>query len=506
MKIAFRVDASLQIGSGHVMRCLTLAEALRERGVEAHFVCRDLNGHLGDFIHAQGFDVCLLPAPGSGQKSLDWCAHAPWLEVQWQQDAQETIEALQNAGTVDWLVVDHYALDRNWETMLLVTATKVMAIDDLADRPHACCLLLDQNFYADMPSRYEGLLPQACTQLLGPGYALLRPEFGTIRQHLRERDGSVKQLFVFFGGSDASNQTEIVLGAIQQLNRNDIIVDVVVGEMNPRREAIKRLCSQLPKVNYHCQVSHVATLMAAADLAVTAGGSTTWERCCLGLPSLVVSTADNQLELCAFGAEKGLFHLLGRSGKLSVDDYRAALMIFTSTPANLRSFSSRGLELVDGKGAQRVASMMTSHEIMVRLAVAEDCDSIHSWRNAEETRRHIFDSQPIPIHVHRNWYAKTLINPDRILLVGELAGQPVGVLRFDIEREQATISIFLVPGVIGQGIGTHLICAGSRWLSRHRPEVRLVKAEILGENIGSIRAFERAGYTLHHLTYQERLQ
>ena len=506
MKIAFRVDASLQIGSGHVMRCLTLAQALRERGAEALFVCRKLDGHLGGLIKAQGFDVCLLPAPCSAQKSLDWNAHAPWLEVLWQQDAQETIEALQDTGTVDWLVVDHYALDMNWETMLQVTAAKVMAIDDLADRPHACSLLLDQNFYADMQGRYEGLLPQTCSMLMGPGYALLRPEFGTERQHLRERLGSVRQLFVFFGGADSSNQTEIVLSAIQRLNRNDIVVDVVVGEMNPHRETIKSLCSQLPKVNYHCQISHVATLMAAADLAVAAGGSTTWERCCLGLPSLVVSTAENQLELCAFGAEKGLFHLLGRSGQLSVDDYYAALKTFIATPENLRAFSSRGLELVDGKGAQRVASMMAPQEIIVRLAEAEDCDAIHSWRNAEETRRHIFDSQPIPIQVHRDWYAKALKNPDRILLVGELAGQPIGVLRFDIETEQATISIFLVPGVIGRGIGTQLICAGSRWLSRHRPEVKIVNAEILGENVSSIRAFERAGYTLHHLTYQEKLQ
>lgn len=506
MKIAFRVDSSLQIGSGHVMRCLTLAEALRERGAETHFMCRELIGHLGGLIEAQGFGVCLLPAPDSGQKSLDWSAHASWLQVHWQQDANDTTEAMQKIGPVDWLVVDHYALDMNWETMLLVTAAKVMAIDDLADRPHACSLLLDQNFYADMPSRYEGLLPQACTQLLGPRYALLRSEFGTERQRLRERDGSVKQLFVFLGGSDTSNQTEIVLSAIQRLNRNDIIVDVVVGEMNPRREAIKSLCSQLPNVNYHCQVSNVAALMATADLAVTAGGSTTWERCCLGLPSLVVSTADNQLKLCAFGAEKGLFHLLGRSGQLSVDDYFTALMIFTSTPENLRPFSSRGVELVDGKGAQRVASMMIPQEIRVRLAVAEDCDSIHSWRNAEETRRHIFDSQPIPIQAHRDWYAKALKNPDRILLVGELAGQPIGVLRFDIETGQATISIFLVPGVIGRGIGTELIRAGSRWLSLYHPEVKILNAEILGENVGSIRAFERAGYTLHHLTYQEKLQ
>lgn len=506
MKIAFRVDASTQIGSGHVMRCLTLADTLRERGAEVLFICRELDGHLCGLIQIRGFDACLLSAPEPTPEALTWNAHASWLEVPWEQDARETLVALQSTCHFDWLIVDHYALGSDWETRLLSVTDKVMVIDDLADRSHACTLLLDQNFYADMSSRYEGLLPQACTQLLGPGYALLRPEFGAERQHLRERDGSVKQLFVFFGGCDASNQTEMVLSAIQRLNRTDIVVDVVVGEMNPQRDAIKNQCSRLPGVNYHCQVSNVASLMAAADLAITAGGSTTWERCCLGLPSLVVSTAKNQLELCAFGAKQGLFHLLGRSGQLSVDDYCAALMVFIAAPENLCAFSSRGLELVDGKGAQRVASVMMPKEIMLRIAGAEDCESIHSWRNAEETRRHIFDSQPIPLEVHREWYAKALKDPDRILLVGEMDGQPVGVLRFDIEAKQATISIFLVPGIIGRGIGSELICTGSRWLSAHRPEVKVVNAEILGENIGSIRAFERAGYRLHHLTYQEKIQ
>lgn len=506
MKIAFRVDASVRIGSGHVMRCLTLADALRERSAEVLFVCRELEGQLDNLIRKKGFDVCLLPAPAPSSETLDWNAHASWLEVSREQDARETISALQNADSFDWLVVDHYALDADWETRLQSATVNIMVIDDLADRLHACHLLLDQNYYADMASRYTGLLPSSCTQLLGPNYALLRPEFSEERKSLRKRDGSVKRLFVFFGGSDASNQTEKVLDAILRLNRNDIAVDVVVGEMNPRREAIKGQCSQLKGVYYHCQIDHVASLMAAADLAITAGGSTTWERCSLGLPALVVSTAANQLALCSFGAEQGLFHLLGRCEEISVEDYCAALMIFTSTPENLRAFSTRGTELVDGKGTQRVASTMIPREIVLRPAIAEDCDSIHAWRNAEETRRYIFDSQPIPLEVHRDWYAKTMNNPNRLLLVGESGGEPVGVLRYDIEDDQATISIFLVPGVVGQGIGTQLIFAGSRWLSRQRPEVNIVNAEILGENIGSLRAFERAGYCLHHLTYQEKLQ
>ena len=506
MKIAFRVDASLQIGSGHVMRCLTLAEALRERGAETHFVCRELDGHLGGLIQAQGFDVCLLPVPGSRHKSLDWSAHAPWLEVHWQQDAKETIEVMQNVGPVDWLVVDHYALDMNWEIMLLVSATKVMAIDDLADRPHDCSLLLDQNFYADMPSRYEKLLPHSCVQLLGPKYALLRAEFAEAGKELHQRVGSIKRLFMFFGGADVNNETGKALKAIHRLNRSDIIVDVVVGSTNPHQFAIQEFCQKYENLRYHCQVDNMANLMVAADLAIAAGGATTWERCCLGLPTLVVATANNQLEMCLYGAEKGLFHYLGKAEHVSVDDYCVALSTFLAARENLSSFSARGRELVDGRGVQRVCNRLIHSEIVLRPAVADDCNKIYTWRNAEETRRHIFESRPIGETEHREWFARSLADPDRFIFIGEIAKQPIGVFRLDLDGEHAKVSIYMVPGRSGRGLGLRLIETGIEWVQKNLNSVKNLIADIKPENLQSLKIFSDCGFVEHHRVMKKQFK
>ena len=287
MRVVFRVDSSLDIGTGHVMRCLTLGERLKESGIAVTFICRDLPGNLSGYIESRGFAVQRLPAPSTlTAAGLSTHNYGAWLGVHWQDDAAQTAELLAQSGAVDWLVVDHYALDAGWERRLRPLVQKIMAIDDLANRTHDCDLVLDQNFYLDLEDRYDRLVPTQCVKLLGPRYALLRPEFRQARKNLRERDGQVKRILVFFGGSDAGNETAKALEAIRLLNRPEIAVDVVVGGINPHRRQIEELCAGWPATTCHCQVNNMAELMAGADLAIGAGGTTTWERCCLGLPSV----------------------------------------------------------------------------------------------------------------------------------------------------------------------------------------------------------------------------
>jgi len=204
LKILIRTDSSVQIGTGHVMRCLTLADELRERGAEIVFVCRDFAGNLCGYTEGN-------------------LKHAAWLGADWQTDARQVEEIIKDFNThPDWLVVDHYALDERWERYLRSYVKKIMVIDDLADRPHDCDLLLDQNFYENLESRYDGLAPSGCKKLLGPKYALLRPEFREERKNLRKRDGYVKRIMIFFGGSDPTNETTKALEAVRMLNRPDI--------------------------------------------------------------------------------------------------------------------------------------------------------------------------------------------------------------------------------------------------------------------------------------------
>ncbi|MDT8440442.1 MAG: UDP-2,4-diacetamido-2,4,6-trideoxy-beta-L-altropyranose hydrolase [Desulfuromonadales bacterium] len=507
MKCVLRVDASIQIGSGHVMRCLTLAEALRAKGAEVLFVSRQLPGHLHDLIERQGVALCRLPAPAQVAARLDWNRHAAWLEVPWQQDAQETLACLQRVdGAIDWLVVDHYALDQQWEKRVRARVGNIMVIDDLADRVHDCDLLLDQNLYQDANLRYTTLVNKECRLLLGPKYALLRDEFPVARRPLADRDGKIRRVLIFYGGADPGRETIKALEAFESARLTNVEADVVVGATNPAREEIRSWCARRAGLRYHCQISNMAELMASADLMLCAGGTTTWERCALGLPGVVTATAGNQEMVAEQSARSGLSFYLGRSADVTTEQIANVLVALSCSPQCLQMYSVNGLAVVDAAGAKRVVGALCPPEIALRLAGPADCDSLYEWRNAEETRRHIFDREPIPLEDHRRWYRAALDNPDRILLIGEIDGEPAGVLRYDLTADKALVSIYLVPGRQGQGVGSELIRTGSCWLRQNRPAVRSIVAEILRSNAGSLRAFEQAGYDEHHRTYEKVLQ
>lgn len=330
MIVCIRTDASVEIGSGHVMRCLTLAEALRDKGAMVSFICRELQGNLIGYIVDKGFFVHHLPAPENIVEPLKGTKHACWLGVPWQADAKEVWAILEAPAKPGWLVVDHYALDHGWETLVRPLVGKIMVIDDLADRCHDCDMLLDQNLYEQMDIRYEGLLPVRCKKFLGPKHALLRPEFLEARRTLQERNGIIRRILIFFGVSDQTNETSKALRAIISLNRPDINLDVVVGSVNPHMEEIKALCRIIPNATYHCQIDNMAELMASADLAIGAGGTTTWERSYLGLPSIIVVIADNQQETSNAVAAAGVSLVLGRGDAVTEDALARAIMYFLS--------------------------------------------------------------------------------------------------------------------------------------------------------------------------------
>lgn len=314
IRVAIRVDSSVSIGSGHLMRCLTLAERLRrQENAEVHFISRDLEGNLHDRIKKAGFLLHVLPRH-SWNESL--AGYAAWLTVPQEVDAEETKTFLQEIGKVDWLVVDSYALDKRWERKMQSFADRIFVIDDLANREHDCDVLLDQNFYLDKEHRYIGFVPDTCKLLLGPQHALLREEFYEARAHLCKRNGKIKRILVFYGGSDMTNETLKAVNALSIWHgmHPGATVDVIVGASNSHRQEIKAFCNSLETrewMEYHCQVDNMAEFMARADLALGAGGSTTWERCFLELPSIVTSVAENQKKIAEDCAAAGYITYLG---------------------------------------------------------------------------------------------------------------------------------------------------------------------------------------------------
>lgn len=349
MNVVFRVDASARMGIGHLMRCLTLAESLRERGVQLRFICREHTGNLIAHLRQKAMPVTVLPAPAINHTASGE-DYAVWLGVTPAEDAEQTIEAL-NGEKPDWLVVDHYGLDAGWEQRLRPHVGKLMVIDDLASRHHDCDVLLDQNYSVEGERRYAGLVPDACKLLVGPRYALLRPEYAAYRRTLRTREGQVTRALVFFGGSDPQNMTGVTLEALSHTELRHLDVDVVIGANNPHREALEKQSMARPQTAIYGLRPHLADLMMQADLAIGAGGTTTWERLCLGLPSLVVSIAENQVPSCAALHYSRQIDYLGYQDKVDAAVVLNGIVHMIGNPGRLVEMSLAGQALVDGCGA-----------------------------------------------------------------------------------------------------------------------------------------------------------
>jgi len=501
MNIACRVDASSQIGTGHFMRCLTLADALKQRGVRVRFVSRHLPEHLQAMLVSKGHEFVRLNSIQNDAAS-DELTHAHWLGVSQVQDAVDTRHTLSDQDW-DWLIVDHYALDARWESALRQTAKQIMVIDDIADRQHDCDVLLDQNFYEDLQTRYDGKVPEHCQLLLGPRYALLRDEFRQKREQVKPRTGAVKRILIFFGGMDADNYTGRAIEALSKIGISDLHLAVVIGAQHPCREQIEVACAQRG-FTCHVQTDHIAELMVAADLAIGAGGSATWERCCLGLPTLAICTADNQQKQVADAAREGLLY----SPEIK-DSLNQTIQIHVSTlieNSYLRQHLSRNsMQAVDGRGVLRVIASIGRSDIEIRSVRLDDSEKLFQWRNHPTIRAVSRSTELITWENHQKWFASVLTSPDRLLLIGHRDGSPVGVVRFDIQDDAAEVSIYLVPGIKQSGQGQDLLQSAESWFIINRPEVCKICANVLGGNERSQHLFLNASYQVESTRYLKRL-
>jgi UDP-2,4-diacetamido-2,4,6-trideoxy-beta-L-altropyranose hydrolase len=318
MRVIIRVDASHLIGSGHVMRCLTLADKMKRIGYDVLFLCRDLPGNCYELIKHRGHNYHLLTFSSSSrvQREIlkEWHGdtieaiprstrddginehYSTWLGVTQHQDAEDVMALIQDQS-FDACVVDHYALDYRWEQMIKPYVKHLLIIDDLATRRHDCAMLIDHNYYWNAPHRYDQLVPSTCIKLLGPDYALVNTQFYEIGK-ARAPKTKLERVLVFLGGVDIRNDTQRVVDALLSSTLKSCQIDVVLGIANPHQHLIKRRYAHNDSITLHVQPNDYPDLVAQADLAIGAGGVSALERLAARLPSIILCLAENQEQIC----------------------------------------------------------------------------------------------------------------------------------------------------------------------------------------------------------------
>jgi UDP-2,4-diacetamido-2,4,6-trideoxy-beta-L-altropyranose hydrolase len=432
MKVVFRVDASVEVGFGHLSRCINLAEVLRSRGNEVLFVCRDDQAKSFRALEDRLFATMLLPTLAGGEP------------VNQQEDAQETIQALQGEKP-GWLIVDSYTLDKNWERLMRPHVAKIAVIEDLSGREHDCDLLIDQNYSDRSAASFEKFVPKTCELLLGPRFALIADQFRKLRELKSKPAPELNRIFVFCGGSDPQNLTQQVIDEISCSELSNVAVDVVVGAQNKTfdRETALKLNAN---IEIHDASGEFARIMSIADLAIGAGGTTSWERMCLGVPSIVVSIAENQNSACEKLGRDGLVNYLGAQSSLKSGAIMNAAIDAKTKFASLFDQIEKGQILVDGRGCERVAEVMCPSDeskLSVRLAKPDDCVEFFNWANDPAVREQSLSTSTIQWPDHKKWFAEKISSSSSEMYVLEASGLPVGQVRFEKSAAVAEINYSL---------------------------------------------------------------
>jgi len=491
VQVAIRCDAAAEIGGGHAMRCLTLANALSEAGATVTFVAAAMPEAIAERIRLAGHALRRIPASAELRREGEKWEEPPLGAEAQLADARATAEAI---GEADWLVVDHYLLDPRWHSAARGFADRILVIDDLANRPYDCDILLDQTF-GRSPDDYRELTPESAKILAGAIYALLRPEFARERPAALERrqeGGPVRRILVSMGTTDPGGLTGRIVGQILSA-APQCAIDVVLGSQATSLDEVRALATRHPAVSVHVDSDRMAELMRDADFAIGAAGSTSWERCCLALPAIVLPVADNQ----RLGAEN-----LERAGAVLLADSPADVAtLLKGLEDRLRiSMIAAAAAITDGNGTQMVVDAVSGGKLFgqdqleLRGAVSDDSRTVWLWRNDFTTRRFSQTSDPIGWRDHVRWWQSTLKSADRHLLIAELAGTAVAMVRFDLSDEGGfEVSINLAPSARGSGLGGRILAKACNKFRAVHDGARLL-ATVHPENPPSRAIFQKLGF------------
>lgn len=508
-RIALRVDASAIMGTGHLRRCLSLAQALVELGARVDLLVRRLDEVAPQVLSGStmttGINVHWLPAPAAPYTfEPNGPPHQAWAGVSWTQDASEIRAALSDDAP-DWLVVDHYAFDMHWHAAVREgLRCRVLVIDDVADRALDADALLDQNWHADHRAKYAARLRREPRWLTGPRHALLSAAYRDApRYRFRE---PVRSLGIFVGGTDPGGASEQVLKICRRSGFAGPI-EIASTSGNPHLAELRAACAATPVTSLTLDEPDLAAFFARHDLQVGAGGGATWERCCIGVPTIGLVLAANQMAVVPTLDKLGVLRaarLDGLSQPANMPPLSQVLVALLADHSVRRSLGERAVLLVDGRGAQRVALSMLCDTLRVRPATGDDGQMMHRWRNHPAVRAVSGTQDPIPLADHLDWLQRVLAAGDRWLFVAEVGRLPVGCIRFDrLAADRVEVSLYLDPELQGLGLGQRLLLGGEQTMRRHLGHDFTVDASVLPENAASQHLFEACGYHGGPLQYQK---
>jgi UDP-2,4-diacetamido-2,4,6-trideoxy-beta-L-altropyranose hydrolase len=473
--LLLRADGGLQIGTGHLMRCLALAQAWQDSGGQAVLLTSE---------EASGLDGRFLKE----RVRVEWVAGQPASP----EDARQTADCARRLES-DWIVLDGYRFPGRYQKLIKEAGFRLLALDDYG---HAECyaadLVLNQNLHAE--ERLYAHREAYTRLLLGPRFALLRREFVRRIGWRREIPEVARKILVTLGGSDPDNVTLRVVQALRQMRLEGLEAVILVGAANPHRDELEAAVRSAPALRLQVNAPDMPELLAWADVAVAAGGTTTWELAFMGLPALILVLADNQRDVARGLEAAGVAGNLGCFESVTPEQIAGELSELLTDPHRRRQWSCKGQALVDGRGANWVVQRLSSRPLHLRRVRPEDCRQVWEWSNDATVRAVSFCPQPIPWQGHVEWFRNKLADPRCLYFVAsDETGQPIGQARCDVTGEEGILSISLAAPFRGQGYGQALLRAAAREVFAVTGAVCL-HAYVKPGNEVSARAFREAGF------------
>lgn len=484
VKVVIRTDASGQIGGGHMMRCLALAHGLRTRGAEVTFLMASQPDLWTDPVTRAGYALQLIPAAPPAHDP-DGPPHRHWLSSPWARDAEITAALIREIGA-DWLIWDHYGLDARWVSAVRAQspALQVMAIDDLDDRPLGSDLVLDQTRLDPNPRRFPALAAMS-----GPAFATLRPEFAALREDTlpsRDTRKKARRVLVTMGLADAVGLMPQIVSALASMQ--ELKVDIVMGAGAQTLADIRALCAEHPRLRLHVDTPDMAHLMAAADLCIGAGGMTSWERCALGLGTLLVPVAANQMPTA---------HALDQAGAvqlLSLHDARDAATLRTAilrALTNAHALGQAAAALCDGQGTARVCDIVGAG---LRAVSTRDAKLLFDWRNQPHIRAASLTTDPLDWQTHCDWIAGLSGRVNGVWWIYSEGGRPLG--HVNARRGEDRLwrwGFYIGAPDAPKGVGRRMLASALAHLLR-RPDCTGILADVRADNPRSIHLHRSLGF------------